>query len=356
MKKIKVMHFIHSLKAGGAEKQLCLLSDALNKEQFDVAVFCIDDEGCEIRDSRVTLIVSRCRNPLSPRFLIDAYRNIRKHNPDVIHAWLPPSITTIAMLLAGILRKKAVFSYRRTMSFYRWYCYPEYLMAYLFAHKVVSNHPIVDSHTPFKFLYKIKHGQVIHNAVSVPSKRDKVQPISTETIKFVVAGRLMQEKNVLGLIDALALIRSDCHWRLDVYGKGDQRDAILAAISRYGLEDKIQLHGFSLNVYEKMFEADALLFPSFREGMPNVLIEAMQIGIPILASKISATLSIVGNRDAVIWFDPLDPRDMAEKITNFINRKYDVNALVVAGQEIASKYTVEYMSKQYEDCYKRLVQ
>ena len=130
----------------------------------------------------------------------------------------------------------------------------------------------------------------------------------------------------------------------------------LLLIRQFGLQDKIHLHGFTDSIYLKLSGASALIFPSIKEGMPNVLGEAMLIGLPIISSDIPGNRSVTNNisDDAVVWIDPESEDDIAEKLTDIIKGKYDFDQKVRNGRVIASAYTLENMVLRYEACYSDL--
>jgi glycosyltransferase involved in cell wall biosynthesis len=175
-------------------------------------------------------------------------------------------------------------------------------------------------------------------------------------IRFIFVGRLAPQKNILGLIEAMTLLKHRPNWRLDIYGQGYKRDAVQALIESGGLEQRVELHGFSGDIYARMFEADALLFPSLHEGMPNVLVEALQIGLPVLASDIPANRLVIGTRRAVHWFDPRDPAHMAAQIGAFLEPSAAPEQMVDTGRELAAAYTVAAMVDRYQTGYRLLAE
>jgi len=351
MKTLKTLHFIHSLSGGGAEKQLTLLCNGIEKSEYEVAVFCVNDFQQEKTDTRVKIIKSH-HYGISLKYILEVFRTIKTYNPDIIQIWLPPSISIPALLCGGLLRKKIIFSYRSKMLFFRGLCYVEYFLTLFFADKIIANRPVIDSNSAYKWLYKIKQGAVIYNAVSVPTQYQRLHRPPQNSVRFVFVGRLYVIKNGTRLIQALSMLTTDTRWTLDIFGKGEQEEEMRTLIAVHGLADKIFMRGYCNNVYAEMANADALLFPSLFEGMPNVLVEAHCMGLPVIASDIQANRLVVGEADAVIWIDPLDTLDMSLKISEFLNGHHDTQALTDAGKKVASQYTLKKMVSGYEHSYK----
>lgn len=107
--------------------------------------------------------------------------------------------------------------------------------------------------------------------------------------KVVTVARFDYQKNLLELVD-VARYMSD--YAFHVIGDGDDRVAIEAHIVRCGVKN-VHLHGASFNVLADISDADVYLSTARWEGMPLAVLEAMSLGIPVVASD------VVGNRDAV---------------------------------------------------------
>lgn len=357
MSKIKVMHCIHSLIGGGAEKQLSILANEINKTNFEFSIFCINRNGKDNIRKAVNFYISKAIRISSFDYFVNIWMAIKNSEPDIVHVWLPASITIPAMTFGFLQGKKIIFSYRNRMRFQRWIHYPEYLFALFFADQIISNHDVIQSHPAYRFLYRLKNGIIIHNAVSIPDAYFKTTTPSSDTFKFIFIGRLTSQKNPLTLIHALSKIPKHIPWQLDIYGAGELEDAIIKAIHDRGLDSKVYLKGYTDDPYYVMSKADCLLFPSLHEGMPNVLIEAFAIGLPVIASDIMEIRTIVGSNEALIWINPRDIESIYSGIQYYLSLPVDkLEAHVKAGRLIAQHYSLQSMTSQYESLYSRLIQ
>ncbi|MFA0962047.1 glycosyltransferase [Roseivirga sp. BDSF3-8] len=101
--------------------------------------------------------------------------------------------------------------------------------------------------------------------------------------RFVTLGRLNRTKNQVMLVEAMHVLEDkDCV--LDIIGEGDQRPVIEDAIKKYGLEKRVNLLGFRKNPHQYMADANSFVYGSNFEGFPNVLIEAMALGLPVIST------------------------------------------------------------------------
>ena len=101
---------------------------------------------------------------------------------------------------------------------------------------------------------------------------------------IVAAGRLSAQKDFATLIRAFALVRGSCPARLVILGEGDERAALLALSTELGVREFVDLPGFQPNPFAFMKKASVFVLSSAWEGLPNVLIQAMALGVPVAAT------------------------------------------------------------------------
>ena len=106
-----------------------------------------------------------------------------------------------------------------------------------------------------------------------------------KTYRVLAVGRLEKQKNYLLMLEAFA----DFHEKypnssLTIYGEGAERKELEAWICERGLEKCICLPGISDHIRECMEQADLFLMSSVYEGMPNALMEAMAMGLPVIST------------------------------------------------------------------------
>lgn len=106
-------------------------------------------------------------------------------------------------------------------------------------------------------------------------------------VRVVSAGRLNEQKGFHLLIDAIAELKQkmpERRMQLAILGDGPWRQKLEDQIHRLDLSERVQLPGFVENAAAWYRSADLFVFPSLIEGMPNVLLEAMALGVPVVAA------------------------------------------------------------------------
>lgn len=102
---------------------------------------------------------------------------------------------------------------------------------------------------------------------------------------IVTVGRMDENKNQQLLIRAFAKIADQYpEYQLILYGKGEKEEALRTLTRELRLEDRIEFPGVINDVPEKIKKAGVFVLPSYTEGMPNALIEAMIIGLPVIST------------------------------------------------------------------------
>ena len=134
--------------------------------------------------------------------------------------------------------------------------------------------------------------KVVHCGIE-PAKFAKPAPLPTGPRRLVAIGRLVEQKGQLALIEAMA--RTETPVALTLIGDGEMRPEIEARIERLGLRDRITLTGWvdEDRIRAELDAAHALVMPSFAEGLPMVIMEAMAAARPVIATYIAGTPELV---------------------------------------------------------------
>ena len=356
---LRILHCIHSLYGGGAERQLRLLAGASKEAGMDCAIFCLDAGAHASGLGHATVFVSKQRNSRDIRVFTEIQRAIATFRPHLVHAWLPASVTVPAMTVAAWNNVPSIVSYRNEQRFRRGVSYAEYLWAWVFARGVVSNTPVERSARPYRILYERKNGCTIPNAVSVtdttPGDRlpELPNPNGLTTLLFV--GRLTEQKNWQCLIRALPLIDLRINWRLRICGDGEDKEELRALVAAMGVTERVDLLGYRADVHDIIRQSNLLIMPSWYEGMPNVLMEALALGLPSLASDIPAVRDLVGGKECLHTFDPASPKGLASLIEKALLEPHMLRRVRDAGILLAKDYTVQKMSECYRIYYSKVV-
>ncbi len=159
---------------------------------------------------------------------------------------------------------------------------------------------------------------VIANGVDVNRFRPRsVGEEADAPVRFIYVGRLEPVKGVDLVLQAATLLRSALPggapaWSLTLAGDGSQRAALEAQAHALGLADRVRFLGTRQDVANLLSSNDVLVLPSRWEGMPNVALEAMACGLPVIATAVGGTPEVVAHRETGILVPPEQPLALAQ--------------------------------------------
>jgi len=142
-----------------------------------------------------------------------------------------------------------------------------------------------------------------------------------ENPRLVCIGRLCEQKGQLLLIDAAhKLAQKGIAFELVLGGDGEMRTELEAQIKRHGLEQKVRITGWisSDQVRDEIVNARAMVLPSFAEGLPVVIMEAMALRRPVISTYIAAIPELVINGEHGFLFPAGDVDALASTLERFL--------------------------------------
>jgi glycosyltransferase involved in cell wall biosynthesis len=188
----------------------------------------------------------------------------------------------------------------------------------------------------------------IYHGVSSEFRPDR-QPDEESPFILAVADIYVQ-KNLHGLINAMPAVADKFpSVRLKIAGRpidNDYYNDIIALAQRRGMDGRIDYLGYCPRdrLIELYNRCKLLVFPSTVETFGNPLVEAMACGVPIASSNSSAMPEIV--RNAAIFFDPLEPEDIAARIVEVLEKPEIAAHLSAAGIERSQDFSWERTARE----------
>jgi len=118
-----------------------------------------------------------------------------------------------------------------------------------------------------------------------------------ENKTFIAAGRFTRAKGFDILIDALNyFVKQNKEWNVILVGDGELRKDIEKRITQYNLQGRIKLTGYIDNIKDYFLKSSVLLLPSRWEGMPMIILEALEMGCPVVSFDIDAIRPLITDR------------------------------------------------------------
>lgn len=168
--------------------------------------------------------------------------------------------------------------------------------------------------------------------------------------KILFVGQIIPRKGIQDLVKTMAIISKDSiDTEVDVVGNGFYYDKIRKLIEEEGIQNRFNFMG-SLphsEIPELMAKSDILCLPSYREGWPNVCIEALSVGLPVVATDIGGTNEIITDEDVGILVKAGDYNALASALKYALDKKWDRNRI----REYAKRFSGDDMAYRYNEAY-----
>lgn len=152
--------------------------------------------------------------------------------------------------------------------------------------------------------------QVVHNSVKIP-ELDKINQWNNTTFQVLYMGVLIKRRGVSDLLDAVAMLRDDNllgNMRFIVAGTGSEEVLLKDKVKKSNLEDVVHFTGW-VNGDEKALlyqESQAFVLPSYNEGLPVAVLEAISYGLPVISTDIGDIQAAVHDGENGIIITPGD--------------------------------------------------
>ena len=171
-------------------------------------------------------------------------------------------------------------------------CKLVYKILYPMADLVISPATAITKEFENDIKINTRNHQTLYNPVNENRLQSTVTKLDFDqrreiTQRFICVGRLGFEKGYDRLIEALANYTpaNNYDWKVEIVGKGAEIKNLGELIRKHDYAEKIKLVGYQNTPWPYMAASDCLLLPSRWEGMPNVVLEALASGIPVIAHK-----------------------------------------------------------------------
>ena len=196
---------------------------------------------------------------------------------------------------------------------------------------------------------------IIANGVDTTHFRPAAATAGTR--QLIYAGRLETVKGVDLLLDAFALVcRRFPDARLRILGDGSQRRQLEAQSCALGLADRVTFAGMVDDIAPALQLSSACVLPSRAEGMPNVLLEAMACGVPVVATAVGGCPDIISDGRNGLLVAPEDPGALADAIGAVFSDPTAARAMGDrARHAIGQDYSITAITATYQALYQQLL-
>ena len=179
-------------------------------------------------------------------------------------------------------------------------------------------------------------------------------------VRFATIGSLIPRKGLNIVIQALSKLKNLENIELVIIGEGQEKETLKSLTLQLGLSDYVRFLGNVPPSYipGELANTDVFVLTSFSEGRPNVVLEAMAAGVPVIASNIDGVNELIQDDETGLLFDPGDVECLAIQMERLINDHEMRARLGEAGRNyiIQNGLTWEKTAQNYIGVYKEIIQ
>ncbi|MBF0614949.1 MAG: TIGR03088 family PEP-CTERM/XrtA system glycosyltransferase [Magnetococcales bacterium] len=361
-----ILHLIHRLDIGGLETVVAQLVNRLPVERFRHSVVSLTELTAfqnRFHHPHVTFHALHKQPGKDLLVWVRYWRLLRRLQPDLVHACnLATLEAAIPTRLAGV--KRFVHAEHGRDSHDPDGTSPKYLLWRRFMTPWVDRFIPVSGEleTWMQTTVSIPRPKILRigNGVLLPDQprdwmnRDPDHPF---TIGFV--GRLWPIKDPMNLVRAFHRLRQmapDIPVRLLFVGDGPERATLELLIEQWHLHESIRMVGWQTDVAHHLRQLDLFVLPSKAEGTPLTLLEAMAMGVPVVATRVGGVADLVVEGVTGRLVPPNDPQALAAAMLGYLLDPATASLHGAAGRErVAAHFSLENTIAAYERLFLQLL-
>jgi len=367
LKKNKILHIQLLPLLSGVQNMMLNLLTALDSEKYEI--FVISKPGGPLVDKVIELgfhyiPVSTLRRNISVFDILaffDILRICQKYQFDIVHTHSSKT-GFIGRIAARIVGVKKIIHTIHGFAFHQFqpkfiqyfYIFMEWISA-KFCDKIVFVNNADREYAIKNKLISRKKAVTIFNGIEIPKVQRK--KVFREFRDFFIIGsvsRFSKQKNIINLINiAIKVCKKNRKIKFVFIGDGEQYSICQKLVKEAEMETRILLKGWLLNVIEWLQNFDAFILFSKWEGLPISILEAMSVGLPIIASDIKGNNELVSEENGILV--PVNDTVELEKILSVLHQRKD--DLIRWGENsrkiVDKKFNFNIFVKSYENLYNK---
>jgi glycosyltransferase involved in cell wall biosynthesis len=366
--RIKILHLIAPHSIGGAERVLLTFFHNVDRKKIDLVLGTFnknqrdkDNFSREAEKAGLPVESIHFKNPYDISQILDLYRIIKKHHPDIIHTH-GYKTNILGLLIAKPLGIPIVTTvhglYKDSTKIIPTLELSLKLLKYFHTIIAVSDNikaQLENLNIPSKKIITIRNVPPSNDrGLSTNHSQFREEfgiPFNTKLIGFI--GRLDKVKGCDYLIKAVSeLAKRGLNFCLVIVGDGPERESLNSLVEDLGLQKQIYFCGFrddTTNVYQSL---DLFVLPSLNEGIPLAMLEAMSQGVPVIATRVGGVPEVIQDGVNGLLVPPVDPRALAEAMVESLSKTDEAaKRACEANRKIYDEYSVDKWMEKIQNIY-----
>jgi len=351
VKRKKIFFILSSLRAGGAERVFWLISNHFNKDIYDVKIVILNSKNRFFKGYSSEIEVIDLQTIKASRSFFAILKFLRNERPfavfttggqiDILLA-ITSFFVHIPILIArstSIPGERIKFASNKSRLLGR------FLNLFSFYQRF---NKIVCQTEEMKLAWEINQNvkstklQVIPNPVESIEK-ESLPEIWESEVKLITVGTLSEVKGHTRLLDIVALLPEN--YSLTIVGAGSLHDKICQKIELLHLGNRVKMAGQISGVLDTVAHHNLFVLTSFVEGFPNVALEALSVGIPVVAFRVSGISELIVDGFNGYVIEQGDLEGFKDRLLFAASRVWEHRLIK---EDVYSRYSLAPIVAQYE--------
>jgi glycosyltransferase involved in cell wall biosynthesis len=330
----RVLAIIDTVQVSGPGRQLAATADVLARMGTELRIVIFARHGTPTRPYQSFLeaagidhVVISERRPFDTAPLRHVEAEIKSFKPHIVqtHGYKPSTVAYMLRLFGNRFRWVAFFHGATTenLKVRAYHMLDQFLMRAADTVIVMSGRHLRE------LAARDRDVRLIHNAVLFHAEERAPTRDSREGVAhLLVMGRLSSEKGVDVLLNACGhLVASGLQLHLDIVGDGPDQASLRALAVQLHIADRVTFHGHQSDPKPFYRNADLLVIPSRSEGLPNVLLEAIAHGLPVVSTRVGAVPEVLTDSNVGLLCEIGDVAGMQSAIAHAVTPTYRIGGV-----------------------------
>jgi len=359
----RILYVITELDVGGAERALYELATRL-RDRFEPQVVSLTTAGPlggMLMAAGIPVRALEARGKADLRALWRLRRAIRESQPDIVHSFLfhanmAARFAAVASGAAAVVCSARVAERsrprRRSLE-----CRTHWLVDVLVCVSTGVRDYYAAGGFPREKIVVVPNGVDAARFAGRDRSFKERLGIGAATPLITTIGRLHEQKGMGYFLRAAASLhhsRPECHFL--VVGSGPQEEELRALARQLHLDEHVTFLGRCDDVAPVLRATDVFVLASLWEGMPNVVLEALAAGVPVVATRVEGVTEIIEDGRTGVLVMPRDVPALVTAVARLLDEPERAARLAEAGREhVATHFTLEAMVARHEELYRDLL-